>query len=350
MPPTAQRDQQPARRTTANSRSATGSDVIILDHWHELPPPLFILAPPRSFTSIVCAMLGQHPQLYGLPETNLFGADTMEQWWARASQATYQAAGGLLRTVAQLYFGSQSEWTVRMARQWLRNRSEVTTDFIFKVVADKVFPLILVEKSPSTVSSLQNLRRMRDNFPNSRFIHLLRHPRGYSESVMGLLDEERKRGPIPSNHWLLQISSQASGQPRASGPERPVLDPQFSWYARHRTICDFLRTIPLDAQMRVRGEELLAGPDRVLPEITGWMGLRSDASAIEAMKHPECSPYAFFGPPEAHYGNDASFLRDPSLRPGRARAHHLEGPLGWRSDGQGFSDEVTGLAREFGYS
>ena len=31
--------------------------------------PLFILAPPRSFTSVVCAMIGNHPQMLGLPET-----------------------------------------------------------------------------------------------------------------------------------------------------------------------------------------------------------------------------------------------------------------------------------------
>src|SRR5438874_389166 len=32
--------------------------------------PVFILALPGSFSSVVCAMLGQHPEMYGLPETN----------------------------------------------------------------------------------------------------------------------------------------------------------------------------------------------------------------------------------------------------------------------------------------
>ena len=30
--------------------------------------PLFILAPPRSYTSLFNAMIGQHPEAYGLPE------------------------------------------------------------------------------------------------------------------------------------------------------------------------------------------------------------------------------------------------------------------------------------------
>ena len=42
-----------------------------------MTPPLFILGAPRSFTSICCAMLGNHPDMFGLAETNLFGAATI---------------------------------------------------------------------------------------------------------------------------------------------------------------------------------------------------------------------------------------------------------------------------------
>ena len=107
--------------------------------------------------------------------------------------------------------------------------------------------------------------------------------------------------------------------------------------------------VPADQQMRVRGEDLLAEPDEVLCRIATWMGVRSDAPAIEEMKHPERSPYAFLGPPGARYGNDAFFLQDPAFRPGRSGLHYLEGPLSWRNDGQGFSPEVMRLAQEFGY-
>ena len=39
--------------------------------------PLFILALPRSYTSLIAGMLGQHPQAYGLPELNLFTVDRL---------------------------------------------------------------------------------------------------------------------------------------------------------------------------------------------------------------------------------------------------------------------------------
>src|SRR5436190_23118240 len=66
--------------------------------------PLFVLAPPRSFTSVVGTMLGQHPELYGLPETHLFGCKTMAEWWGVCEEQTFPRADGLVRAVAEVFF------------------------------------------------------------------------------------------------------------------------------------------------------------------------------------------------------------------------------------------------------
>jgi len=77
--------------------------------------PLFVLAPPRSFTSLISTMLGQHPRMYGFPELNLFMAETMDEFWRgtdgdgeRKSTFWPVMRHGLLRTVAQLYAGEQT--------------------------------------------------------------------------------------------------------------------------------------------------------------------------------------------------------------------------------------------------
>jgi hypothetical protein len=337
--------QRPARsRIPAGGPAARPrtDGVLILHHWHELPPPVIIVAPPRSFTSVVCAMLGQHPQMYGFPETHLFCEDTLDRWLVRADRATYPMGHGLIRAVAQLYFGGQDEATVALAQRWLRARRGVTTEFIFKALADRVFPAIPVDKSPSTVNNLKTLQGVRRKLPAAKFLHLLRHPRGHGESVMRFMAEREKRGPIPAKHWLMEIS-------RHGGDGAP-LDPQHGWYARNTMIREFLRSVPAPDRLAVRGEDLLAEPDRVLPAIAEWLGLRTDARAIDAMKHPERSPFAFLGPPGARYGNDAFFLSAPALRAARARPHRLDGPLAWLPDGRGFTPDVTALAREFGYT
>jgi hypothetical protein len=296
-------------------------------------------------------MLGQHPQLYGLPETHLFGCETMAEWWGVCDEQTFPRAHGLLRTVAELFFGGQTEITVKQAAGWLRRRSHFTTGMLMEALAQRVHPLILVDKSPSVVYSVKFLERIDGLFPRARYIHLLRHPRAHAESVMKFIEERKRHGPIPASHWLLHLSTYTdlSGEASDVLDRSRELDPQKGWYVLNHNINEFFKTLPEDRKLRVRGEDLLQAPDEPLKQIVEWLGLRSDNEAIEEMKHPERSPYACYGPPGATYGNDSFFLRSPELRPARAKLQSLEGPLSWREDGEGFLWEVKKLAQEFGY-
>jgi hypothetical protein len=294
--------------------------------------PLFILAPHRSFTSIVCAMLGQHPQMYGLPEMNLFMTETMEEWWSLYRQGQALGANGLFRAVAQMYFGEQTRETIVLAWWWIWRRLHWDTGSMFMELTAKAHPFILVEKSPNTVSRVERLQRLCRVFPEAKFLHLLRHPRGNSESVITSL---REFGIKPAR---LHVRLSAG------------VDPQKRWYLIHSNICSFLAPLPQAQKMRLRGEDLLADPDRYLCEIAEWLGLRTDAEAIEQMKHPEKSPYACFGPSSAPLGNDIHFLKRPVLRTNGMKVQSLEGPLSWREDRMGFLPEVKQLARAFGYT
>src|SRR5215470_7660537 len=96
-----------------------------------MPDPVIILAPPRSFTSVVCGMLGQHPQMYGLPEVNLFVAETMrerQELIARPKFSTH----GLLRVVAQLFVGTQTIQTIILAQRWVEIRADCSCVSIFR--------------------------------------------------------------------------------------------------------------------------------------------------------------------------------------------------------------------------
>ena len=315
-----------------------------------MPEMVFILAPPRSFTSITCGMLGQHPQLFGLPELRLFVADTVGEWLDLCSKATYPMASGTLRTVAELIFGQQSALSITMAQAWLAERSHWTTYQLTKTLAEVVHPRILLDKSPNLVYQPAALVRLHRNFPDARFIYLTRHPRGHGESVLKLKAHvEKLKGPLSADHWLIQISSFPAIS--ASDLAEPgVLDPQRGWYTLNSNVCKFLSSVSTDQKFTIRGEDLLADPDTWLRTTADWLGLRSDASAIEAMRHPENSPFVGFGPKGASRGNDPFFLRNPVFQPRDERSMSLEGPLSWRSDGRGFLPEVKELARSLGYS
>jgi hypothetical protein len=293
-------------------------------------------------------MLGQHPQMYGLPELHLFTAETMAGWLDLSAGESYAMDHGLLRAVAEIYFGAQTEQTITRARGWLRRRAHFTTGFLLEALADRVKPLIPVEKSPSIVYRLEFLQRAFNMFPQARFLHLLCHPRTYGESVMEALREAAKRESLPPSHWLVHLASYPHGD-GGDVPTHRILDPQGGWYSLNTTIVEFLKSVPDDQKRTVRGEDLLADARGSTLQIAAWLGLRTDSTALEEMRHPERSPYAASGPANAPFGSDIFLLPGPILRSDWPVPRSLEGALSWREDGQGFLPEVTQLAKQFGY-
>jgi hypothetical protein len=103
--------------------------------------------------------------------------------------------------------------------------------------------------------------------------------------------------------------------------------------------------------MRLKGETFLRNLDLYMHQICEWNGIRSDAQAIEAMMHPENSPYARPGPRGAPYGNDPNYLENPAIdheRLAKIREPRLDGELSWRP-GETFAPETRRLARQLGY-
>jgi hypothetical protein len=322
--------------------------------------PVFILATPRSFSSVVCAMLGRHPGMYGLPETHLFGDETMAGWWQRSSEASHRMADGLLRAVAQICFQEQTERTIVLAEAWLKRRRSETSGMVFEELASALFPLILIDKSPSTVYSVESMRRVYRFFPQAKFIYLVRHPRGYCESVVKYMEmlakpayrtRERRAGGGKAPQWISDLAffPYSAGITEHRSPDHQALDPQGGWYVLNMNVLTFLESIPGNQWMTVRGEELLRDPERGLAQLAEWIGLNANGEAIEQMMHPERSPYARFGPPGAPLGNDILFLERPVMRRARGRQPSLEGPLGWRPGTHGFLPQVIDLGRRLGY-
>ena len=310
--------------------------------------PVFVLAPPRSFSSVVAAMIGQHPQLYGLPELQLFTAETLGDWWAVCGQASFPMSHGLLRAVAELVYGEQSPETVFQASGWLRRRLHLSTGLVMEELASRVAPRRLVEKSPSVVYDVEAMQRIQAMFPNARFVHLVRHPRGQGDSVVKAIRQAAEHGPIPQ--WLLRLGALHGAPPGQAVPPDTALAPEDGWLTLHQNILEFLEGVPAGQQTRLRAEDVVADPTASLGEVAAWLGLRTDSLAIGAMAHPEASPFAGIGPAGARLGNDLNFLQQPRLRAERASTQSLDGPLSWAPGGRGFPPAVRELAISFGYS
>lgn len=289
-------------------------------------------------------MLGQHPELYGVPELNLFVAGTVGEMvdFFDASGQRYRIHG-LVRLLAQLHDGEQTEAIAQTAWEWLNQHRDWSSTTLAHYIAELIHPRGLADKSPSNTRNPACLERMYAAFPNARILHLIRHPRSTGNSLYKVYSERRS---------FQQLKSRKHSQGRKRQKRFKQLDPskvELHWLETHKSILDFTSRLNLSQSMRLQGELLLSDPDTYLVQICQWLGISTASEAIDAMKHPERSPYACFGPSNARGGNNRGFLEDPNLRILKRRDVSLHDPLEWMSDGSGFCQETIELAHKFGY-
>jgi hypothetical protein len=311
--------------------------------------PLFILAPPLGCSWNLCAALGQHPQMYGLPETHLLIAQSVTEWLQLSADSSFTMHHGLLRALGELMYGEQTDSTIQLAAAWLRRRSHVTTGFVMETLVERTHPRILVEKSPSMVYDANSMRRANLMFPRATFLHVVQHPRAYGEAVLGAIREMSRNGPLPAAHWLMQLASMPAADEKGAMTTECPVDPQRPWYVLNRNICNFLETVPHRQKMWIRAEALRTNPEVVLRKIVLWMGLSAAPDCLDAMRHSERSPFAAAGPQTAAFGTDL-FLPEPNIAMDSRELYSLEDPLPWLTGSATFAPEVKTLAKKFGYS
>jgi hypothetical protein len=281
---------------------------------------IIILSPPRSFSSVICTAIAQHPELYGFPELRLFVGDTVADVIEFSSQrdpAEYVGPSGLLRTLAQIHNGIQTRETILKALNWLNARQNWTTKKLFDYLLEKISPQIGVEKTPATARIPEFRERAYQCFPDAYYLHLTRHPVSTRRSML--------------------LSDDGEDIVTGKKKNRQKSDPIYRWHRIHQEIIDFTNRLPEDKTMRLKGEDLLAQPDKFLLDIARWLGIKTDREAIEAMKHPENSVYASLGPDIAPGGNNLSFLSNPYLRQETIQTQSLQDF--WQQRRQEFFDE-----------
>lgn len=283
-------------------------------------------------------MLGNHPDMFGLAETNLLAAETLGEL-ARFHRIRGRMRHGLLRSVAEIGFGEQSEETVAAADAWLTDNPELSTIEMFQVLGEWVGARTLIEKSPSHVYTRGTMKRMQRGFPDAFYLHLTRHP------VSTWLSNKEIRDKIFESKKKLGNFTELSKDVIQDGSD---LDPDSLWLRPHLSILEFLESVPDDNQLRIRGEDFLERPKLYLRLICEWLDKRCDDDALDAMLHPERSPFAMYGPANARFGNDPKFMESPQLRPYKDKRLPLESVIVSGKTVK-FSDAIIEYAKLFGY-
>jgi len=281
---------------------------------------IVILCPPRSYSSVVSSMLGQHPQLRATAENALLHYPSVREWLEKA-EGHPQFGLGAQRTVAELLLGGVSDETMAQATELIRARADQPSSALMDELIVAAQPQVLVEKSPLTFAPRSTLERIASRYPRVRFLHLTRHPH---ESIRSMI---RYR-----TEWH-------HGQDEGLEAGAPIL-----WQMAHQTVRRFLDDQPADTWVRVRGEDVVGDPVGVLGPVLGAWGLRTDDQALQAMLHPERSPHAQH--PEFG-GNGLDFLASPTLRGVAVPPERLLPPEAIGSPA--LERSMAALAEHFGY-
>lgn len=277
-------------------------------------------------------MIGQHPELVGLPELKLFCCGSIRELEASLPQfwkdrGVTHRSPGLVRALAEFQFGGQTPDALAAARMWLGHRQEWTGADVLDVLLELVSPRTPVEKSPDNLFTDDAFARMADAYPHARYLHLTRHPVSTQRSM-----QEHLKRTVP-------------GYPADGEPMSGI----GHWYAIHRRVLIFAGELPQDRYFRVRAEDVLNDTENQLRAIAAWLGICADGGAIDAMRHPERSPFARPGPALSGVtgGSDPGFLRDPIPRRVEVPAR-LDPPEGWVAEPV-IWEMIANLANQLGY-
>lgn len=260
-------------------------------------PPVFLLAPARSYSTVSVALLGGHPRLYGFPEMLLFTAPTVGELLSGVGRPPYAPSVqprtlGVTRAIAQLHENGQSPAAIERALEWLRAHDGWSAITLMDYLLKLVHPRAGLEKSPGTVNSSAALTTCLRAYPGARFVHLTRHPVTTQQSML--------------KHWTSLF-------PPDMGPQDRVRRCLLTWYASHLRIVQALGALPDDQWMRVRAEDLLGAPRTWLPRVLDWLRLDHVGPVIERMTRTERWEFAP-QPGGAFGGGDPLFMRNPVLR------------------------------------
>ena len=275
------------------------------------PRVIFILAPPRSGTTLLRSMLAQHPALFTTSELRLLGFETLAERRAAYSGSQSIWHRGIIRALAESKHGDEAE-AARIVEEC--EQENLSTAEFFTLLQQSIAPRELVDKSPSYALDPAALRHAEELFENAFFIHLARHP---SEAITSFAERRMDQVYLPPNQLT----------PREAG--------EAVWQIAHENILDFLATIPAERHAQIRYTDLVTDPRREMEKLCTALALPFDAALLDPyQKAPIATADSF---------DDPNFLNRKTIDAPKAEAGR-----GVEKD-HFLSAETWALAEKLGY-
>ena len=227
------------------------------------PRAIFILAPPRSGTTLLRAMLAAHPGLATTSELRLLGFETVSE---RAS--AYSGSASIWRQSAVDAVQQSKRCGSEEAAQIVQDaeQSGCSTAEFFGKLQQWLAPRELVDKSPSYALDPAALQQAESIFKDAFYIHLSRHP---AEMVQSFSERRMDRVYLPAIEGAT-----------------PLEIGEAVWWIAHQNITDFLGNIPASRQQHIRFADLVTDPRSTMEALCAALGIAFTPALLDPYRAP----------------------------------------------------------------
>ncbi|MGB1250215.1 MAG: amino acid adenylation domain-containing protein [Candidatus Promineifilaceae bacterium] len=278
---------------------------------------MFILAPPRSGTTLLRVMLAGHPELFSSAELLLLNWHTLAD---RKAAYTGQHAlwqEGVIRAIMEIKQCDANAAFATMADYEARG---LTTQQMYGELQSWIAPRMLVEKSPAYALELGAMRRAETLFENPIYIHLVRHPVAMINSFV-------------KNHIALVLYLKKHGfDDRTLG--------ELIWTISHQNILTFLKGVPAERQARIQFEQVVRDPETVWRGVCAQIGIPYHDGLTKPYQNSERKMVDGIHKESVPMG-DTHFLDHGRINPDRATE--------WQREPQEISQLTKKIAASLGY-
>lgn len=255
-------------------------------------PPIFIMGPQRSGTTLFFKCLLQHHQVCAIDQAVDYFPDSFltASLYFRAIGATtatdflepYDLKNDLwIRTWKNQGYaytegnrvwsrmGPDGRWRSDAHREWAKRFFPRMTDRLQRYTGNSIF----LNKCPANALRIGQLTEV---FPDARFIHVERDPRGVINSIMNIHRalNVRSWGPMPVPESELQGLTEYERITR-------------QWIAITDAIATGLRALPEDRKRTIRYEEFMRDTNGHLAGITQGFGMEPFSGPVRMDVMPE---------------------------------------------------------------
>lgn len=276
--------------------------------------PVFVLCSPRCGSTLLRVMLAGNQHLFAPPELHLMQYEDLAARNHQMEGGKFLAIG-LVKAVAGLKNLSMKK-AQAMVNGWA-DEGKTSAEVYALLLADAA-PRLLVDKTPTYSEHLATLNRIGENFPDARFIHLIRHPYAVMDSIMRLNKKPLVRQFV--------FRDEIHGQQHA----------EQVWYQANLNCVRFLGELPAERHISMRYEDMVTDPEASMRRLCSFLNVAYEDAMTQPYEGDRMTSGIAIG--------DVNFHNHKTIDAGLADA--------WRDQipAQPLTEPAQQLAAAFGYT